>query len=93
MLRSNSIIYSFFDQCERDAEASGKIPFLIVRENKMPKNQHYIFLDFNFEQGMKIENYITAKYYGANISLAGYPSKKFFEKVSLETLKWIYERD
>jgi len=92
-LRSNSIIYSFFDQCERDAEASGKVPLLIVRENKMPKNQHYIFLDFNFEQGMKIENYISPKYYGTSLSLCGYPSKEFFKSVSFETLKFIYGID
>jgi hypothetical protein len=87
-LRSNSIIYRFFDQCSSDAKASNKIPLLIVRENQMPKNQHYIFIGLTFDQIMRIENYITPKFYCPQLS--GYDSKEFFEKVSLETLKFVY---
>jgi len=88
-LRKNSVIYTFFEQCKRDAEASGKIPFLIVRQNGMPKDQYYIFLHMTLMQIMKTYNYIHSKYEG---DLLGFRSKEFFEKVSLETLIWIYDR-
>jgi len=89
VLRSNSIIYTFFDQCSRDAMASNKIPFLIVRENQMPKNQHYIFIRLTFDQIMRLENYITPKFFCPQLS--GYRSEEFFEKISLETLKFVYD--
>jgi hypothetical protein len=44
-LRSNSIIYRFFAQAERDAERGNKIPLLFVRENSMPKNEYYVFFN------------------------------------------------
>lgn len=88
-LRKNSIIYTFFEQCKRDADAAGKIPFLIVRQNEMPKDQYYIFLHMTLMQIMKMYNYIHPKYEG---DLLGFRSKEFFEKVSLEILKWIYDR-
>lgn len=88
-LRKNSVIYTFFEQCERDAKAAKKIPFLIVRQNGMPAGQYYIFLHMTLMQIMKIYNYITPKYEG---ELLGFKSKEFFEKVSLETLKFIYDR-
>jgi hypothetical protein len=87
-IRSNSIIYTFFNQCKRDAVASKKTPFLIVRENQMPKDQHYIFLELTFDQMMKLENYLTPKYFGAE--LAGYRSNEFFLTISVEILKFVY---
>ena len=89
-LRSNSVIYTYFEQCKRDAEATNKIPILIVRQNGMPSGQFYVFLSLRFSQIMKISNYIEPKYSG---DLSGFGSKDFFRLVSLETLKWIYERD
>jgi hypothetical protein len=86
-LRKNSVIYTFFEQCQRDAKAAGKIPLLIVRQNGMPKDQYYIFLHMTFIQIMKVCNYIHPKYHG---ELSGFKSKEFFEQVSFETLKWIY---
>lgn len=88
-LRKNSIIYTFFEQCKRDAKAAGKIPLLIVRQNGMPTGQYYIFLHMTLMQIMKIYNYIHPKYEG---ELLGFKSKEFFEKVSLETLKFVYDR-
>jgi Holliday junction resolvase len=91
LLRKNSIIFTFFEQCKRDAVAAKKVPFLIVRENQMSKDQYIIFLDFTIDQLMKLENYITTKYYTYNVSgLSGYNSVEFFKKVSFKTLKWIY---
>ena len=86
-LRKNSVIYTFFEQCQRDANSTGKIPFLIVRQNGMPTGQYYIFLHMTLTQIMKIYNYLHPKYGG---DLLGFRSKEFFEKVSLETLKFIY---
>ena len=88
-LRKNSVIYTFFEQCQRDAKATSKIPFLIVRQNGMPTGQYYIFLHLTLMQIMKMYNYIHPKYEG---DLLGFKSKEFFEKVSLETLKFIYDR-
>ena len=34
-LRKNSVIYRYWSQCKRDAEAAEKIPFLMVRENQL----------------------------------------------------------
>jgi hypothetical protein len=89
-LRKNSIIYTFFAQCEKDAKDVNKIPFLIARENGMPKDLHYIFLKLDLGQTMKMSNYIHPNYTGDE-DLVGFNSKEFFEKVSVETLKFIYE--
>lgn len=90
-LRKNSVIYTFFVQCERDAIIANKYPFLIVRQNGMPKDQYYIFLALKFEQLMKISNYLKPKYFGfLSGSLCGFESEKFFALVSLETLKFVY---
>lgn len=44
-LRSNSIIFTFWRQCLRDAERVGKHPMLFIRKNGMAKDTHYIFVD------------------------------------------------
>jgi hypothetical protein len=87
-LRKNSVIYTFFEQCKRDAGAVNKIPMLIVRQNGMASGQFYVFLSLTLLQIMKIYNYIHPKYEG---ELLGFKSKEFFEKISLETLKFVYD--
>ena len=88
-LRKNSVVYTIFEQCKRDAEATNKIPFLIIRQNGMPKDCYYVFLYLHITQTMKIVNYIEPKYWG---ELMGFNSIDFFKEVSFETLKWIYDR-
>ena len=85
-LRSNSIIYTFYEQCKKDAKAAGKIPFLMVHQNGMPTNQYYIFLSLQLTQIMKIYNYVTPKYEGI---LLGFNSTKFFNSITYTQLKWI----
>jgi hypothetical protein len=87
-LRINSIIYTYFAQCQRDAAAVNKHPFLIIRQNGMQIDCYYIFLNLTFIQTMKIYNYITPKYEG---KLFGFESAKFFNSITYETLKWIYD--
>jgi len=87
-IRNNSIIFTYFNQCERDAKAAGKIPFLIIRQNNMSTGSYYIFLDLKMEQLMKICNYIQPKFYGG--TLTGFHSKDFFERIHYALLKWIY---
>lgn len=40
-LRKNSKIYGYWDQCKRDAEVAGKIPFLIIRHNNMKRGAYW----------------------------------------------------
>ena len=89
-LRKNSIIYRFFTQCQKDAEASGKIPFLMVRHNGMRKDTYYIFLSLELLQLMKIGNYVSPKIQG---ELDGFHSEDFFKNITYEQLKWIYGID
>jgi len=92
VLRINSIVYTYFEQCQRDATASGKIPFLMIRENGMKIGDYYIFLDLLMDQHMKLSNYIKEIYFssGKDFCLYGYRSKDLFSQTSYETLKWIY---
>jgi hypothetical protein len=86
-LRKNSIIYRFFAQCQKDAEAAGKIPFLMVRHNGMKKDTYWIFLNFELLQLMKIGNYVNSEIQG---ELDGFYSEDFFKSITYEQLKWIY---
>ena len=87
-IRTNSIVFTYFTQCERDAKAAGKIPFLIIRQNNMRSGLYWIFLDLSVEQHMKLSNYLDPTFYGGK--LIGYKSFDFFELVSFKTLLWIY---
>jgi hypothetical protein len=84
----NSKIHTYFDQAQRDADASGKLPFLIVRHNYLKEGSYYIFLRLNFEQFLKINNYIAPQVVMED--LYGFLSITFFKTVSYEILKWIY---
>jgi hypothetical protein len=88
-LRKNSVVYTHFEQCKRDAEAAGKIPFLIIRQNGMRAGCYYIFLSLKLSRLMKMANYIKPVFEG---DLIGFKSEDFFKLVSFETLKWIYDR-
>lgn len=92
-LRVNSVIFTYYAQCERDAKVVNKIPLLIIRENGMGKNCYYVFLSLHFDQLMKISNYTKAVLASHNPNtIWGFKSEEFFKKVSLETLKFIYDR-
>ena len=94
ILRKNSVIYTYFNQCHRDADASGKRPFLMVRQNNMPKDSYYIFLSLNFEILMKIKNYTQPIIFipeGREKQFVwGFKSEYFFKEITLEQLKFVY---
>ena len=87
-IRNNSVIFTYFSQCERDAKATNKIPMLIIRENGMRKGSYYICLQLQFEHVLKMSNYIKPLFTGG--LLCGFDSEEFFENVSLDILKWVY---
>jgi hypothetical protein len=90
-IRANSCIYKFFNQCSQDAAASGKHPLLMVRENNMPKDLYYIFLPVNhFQHNVLIES-IGARFLTKDKSMLGFLSDKFFERISFDTLKQLYQ--
>jgi hypothetical protein len=87
-LRTNSVIFTYFSQCERDAKAANKIPMLIVRENGMKAGSYYVCLSLQFEHVLKMSNYIQPVFTGG--LLCGFDSEEFFRDVKLNTLIWIY---
>ena len=89
-LRTNSVIFTYFAQCERDAKATNKIPMLIVRENGMKKGSYYVCLLLQFGEVLKMSNYIKPVFTGG--LLCGFDSEEFFKRVSVNTLKFIYDR-
>jgi hypothetical protein len=91
-LRKNSVIYRYWSQCKRDAEAAGKIPFLMVRENQMEAGTYYIFLYLSYYQLKKLSLAIficRAQEQNKAFRLFGFKSQNLF-KISYETLKSIY---
>ena len=86
-LRKNSIVYTFFEQCKRDADAAKKIPFLIIRHNGMKKGTYWIFLDLSLAQLMSMCNYIMPEIDG---DLSGFYSEDFFKSITYEQLKFVY---
>jgi hypothetical protein len=94
ILRENSVIYTYFDQCHRDADAAGKRPFLMVRQNNMSKGSYYIFLSLSIEMLMKIKNYTQPIVFTPEIRtqqfLWGFKSEYFFKEITYKQLKWIY---
>jgi hypothetical protein len=89
-IRSNSIIYRFMEQCKQDAIAAKKMPFLMVRENGMSKDEYYIFLPINFLNHAEFLRYTTFQYIGWNQDIAGFRSSIFFKNISYELFKTIY---
>ena len=90
-IRKNSCIYKFFNQCSQDAAASGKHPLLMVRENNMRKDLYYIFLPVNYFQHNVLIESVGARFLTKDKSMLGFCSDKFFERISFETLKSLYQ--
>ena len=91
-LRKNSVIYRYWSQCKRDAEAAEKIPFLMVRENQMKAGAYYIFMYLSHYQLKKLSLAIFicgVQEQNKAFGLFGFKSQDLF-KISYETLKLIY---
>lgn len=43
-LRSNSQIYTWWEQVEADAKRAGKLPLFFIRENGMPRAEWFVFM-------------------------------------------------
>jgi hypothetical protein len=78
------------EQCKADAKASGKRPFLMLRENGMKKDTWYIFLPVTFAQYLSFMNYLPIRFTDEKGELVGFPSEVFFNKISYNNLKFIY---
>jgi Holliday junction resolvase len=90
LLRENSVVYRFMEQCKRDAKTAGKKPFLMLRENGMKSGTWYIFLPVSFSEHLKFINYLPIRYSNRDNTIIGFNSEIFFEKISYKLLKWIY---
>lgn len=90
ILRKNSVVFRFMEQCKADAKASGKKPFLMLRENGMKKDTWYIFLPVTFAQYISFMNHLPIRFTDEKGDLAGFPSESFFSKISYNQLKFIY---
>lgn len=89
-LRTNSMIYKFMAQCQRDAAAAGKYPFLMVRENGMPKDLYYVFLPATFIQYTTLIEQIGARWITKDQSIIGFYSHTFFARITYKNLKLLY---
>lgn len=95
LLRVNSVVYTYWAQCQRDATASKKIPFLMIRQNGMPKGSFYIFLQLTGVQRYRLKFIIKEKYtseWAHNPLLTGYWGPEFFKRITYdmfkELMKW-----
>lgn len=48
-LRSNSKVYSIYQQAKRDAEAAGRLPMIMLRKNGMAAGEYMIYFDVPVE--------------------------------------------
>lgn len=86
-LRSNSRIYGFMKQAAEAAEAAGKYPICIARENGMPKDEYMVFLPVNAGQAAKLHAMFKHVIWGKRV--IGVRSGLFFSNISYEQLKTI----
>jgi hypothetical protein len=90
-IRTNSVIYRFMIQCKNDAVAAKKKPFLMVRENGMPKDLYYIFFPMVLIEHIEWMRYTAAQFMGWNLDIIGFKSDIFFRDISYELFKQIYK--
>jgi len=90
-LRHNSVIFKYFGQCERDALASKRIPFLIIRENGMPKDSYYIFLKLDNVQRQRLGDLLPFQCMSSDKSIVGFMSELFFKHIDYLTLKALWK--
>lgn len=91
VFRLNSVVFRYFRQCQRDADAVGKIPVLIVRSNGMKANTYYVVLNLQTHQlnGLPVRHTIGGMCWEDKYCIFAYDSESFFERVDYETFKSI----
>ena len=78
-------------QCQQAAQAVGKRPFLMVRENRMPKEKYYIFLPITITQNLWFrEKYGIPQFIGQDQEILGFVSTIFFYRITYDELKLWY---
>lgn len=80
VLRSNSSIYTIWQQAKRDAYRAGKKPMLILRHNGMPKGEFMLYFD------IRLPDTIVPASIGREPELWGYYSTDFLDKVIYDKL-------
>jgi len=91
-LRSNSVVYKYWDQCQRDAKTVNKTPMLLIRQNGMMEGSYYLFMEldnFQIEKLSGITNPNFTSSWGHTPKLSGYWSPAFFKRIDYETFKKI----
>lgn len=75
VLRSNSRVFSVYDQCKEDCERSGKKPMLMLRKDGMGTGKYIIFFEMDIVNALERIG-LRYKYLGKRGSLviAGYDS-------------------
>lgn len=80
-LRRNSVVFTIWEQCERDAKRSFKMPMLILRENKMPAGEFIIYVQFQLGKILPATSFGVMR---DDRRLFGYHSKELLANVSYE---------
>ena len=79
-LRSNSCIFKHWYQCEREGQQAKRIPLFIVRDNGMPKNTWWVFMDYYIWKKLSKQFGLRVNFTGwhQDFDLIGVSSKHFF---------------
>jgi len=89
-MRKNSVVLTHFKQASRDAARSGKKPFLMLRDNGMPKDSYYIFLPVSWPQLVKFKQTICLQFVSHDQTLIGIRSEVLFKKWTYEEFNAFY---
>jgi hypothetical protein len=93
VLRSNSVVFTYWTQCNRDAEATKKIPIMMLKYNGMPSDMYYVFIQLTKDQLYEMNKILHPMWVQARecgkIRLYGYPSTVLFKFFTYEQFKKI----
>lgn len=76
-LRSNSKVFSIYDQAKLDADRAGKHPMMLLRQNGMPSGEFMVF--FNKELQELLPIYDCCGHNRKGVCLYGYKSSRLIE--------------
>lgn len=89
LLDLNSSILDFWDQALEDAQRCDKVPILMMRRDRMPKNTFFIVFEKSFIKDLlpRLNRYIHLK--KDEYSLVVINSEYFFNRVSYEEVRYL----
>lgn len=88
ILRSNSAIFTIWEQAKRDADRAGKLPMLMLRENGRSIGSYMIYFSQSVHEKVKRTGAVVVSK-GVNKDggrIYGYTSDDLLEKISYEKL-------